>query len=166
VNKQNLHITKFQAATSLFARSVYVNSVQTGSRSKDMVLSLSQKSSSVKKTTMEKTASWETDSRSTTQHIPRLLWNKSLRHRVHARGQLVPVLSHMSPDPRSFTHFYKIHSSIILPCRPRVFLPSGFPITQKKVNKNSVVFETVMPVCMPISRAQTERSDWLAGSLF
>jgi hypothetical protein len=59
---------------------------------------------------MEETRSWKADSDSTSQEIPRLLWNPKIPYRVHKSPPLVPIPSQMLP-----THFHKIHFNIILP---------------------------------------------------
>jgi hypothetical protein len=62
---------------------------------------------------------WETNSRSTSQKIPRISWNLRVHYRVHKRPELLPILSQMNPVHTLPICFSKIHSDYTLPSTPR-----------------------------------------------
>jgi hypothetical protein len=64
---------------------------------------------------MEQSPSWESNSHSASQEIPRLLWKPKVHYRVHRSRQLAPVMILMNPVHTLPNYFSKIHSNIILP---------------------------------------------------
>jgi hypothetical protein len=67
---------------------------------------------------MDKSPTWEADSHSASQEIPRLLWNPKVHYRVHKSQQLVPVLCEMHPVHNFSPYVLQIYSNIILPFTP------------------------------------------------
>jgi len=63
---------------------------------------------------MEQSPSWEANSSSANQEIPRVLWNRKVHYRIHKHKPPVPVLSHKNQihDPRPT--FFNICFNIVL----------------------------------------------------
>jgi hypothetical protein len=64
---------------------------------------------------MEQSSSWETNSRSASQEIPRLLQNPKVHYRVHKGPPLDTILIQFHPAHILRPYFFKIHSDITLP---------------------------------------------------
>ena len=87
---------------------------------------------------MEHSPSWEADSSSASQEIPRILRNpkvhyrihKKVHYRIHKSPSPVPILSQINPIHGPPSHVLNIHFNIILPFVPgssRCSLALGFP---------------------------------------
>jgi hypothetical protein len=63
---------------------------------------------------MEQIPSWEANSFSTSQEIPRVLWNPKVPHRTHKRTPPLPILSQPDPVHTPTSLFLMIHLNIIL----------------------------------------------------
>jgi hypothetical protein len=67
---------------------------------------------------MEQSPSWEANSFSASQEIPRLLWNPKVHYRIYNSPPPVPILSQLSPVHVHPSHISKIHFDINLTSTP------------------------------------------------
>ena len=64
---------------------------------------------------MEQSPSWEANSFSASQEIPRISRNPKVHYRIHKRPPPVPILSQLDPVHASTSHFLKILLKIMAP---------------------------------------------------
>jgi hypothetical protein len=67
---------------------------------------------------MEQSLPSEGDSHSSSQEIPRRLWNPKGHYRIRMIPPLASILSHMHPIHILRLYFFKIHFNITLPTTP------------------------------------------------
>jgi hypothetical protein len=72
---------------------------------------------------MEQRPSWEANSFSDSQEIPRILWNAGVHYRLHKIPPPVPVLSQLNPVHSPLSRSWR--SILILSSHLRLGLPSG-----------------------------------------
>jgi hypothetical protein len=79
---------------------------------------------------MEQRPSWEANSFSASQEIPRILWNPEVHYGIHKSPPPVPILSQLNPvhapHPTSWRSILILSTHLRL-CLPSGRLPSGLP---------------------------------------
>jgi len=101
---------------------------------------------------MQLSPSWEADSHSASQEIPRLLWNPNVHYCVHKSPSLVLILSQMNPVHSFPSYFSNIHSELsssIRLCRLSGLFPSGFLTNFVSISHLSNASYMPRPSCSP-----------------
>jgi hypothetical protein len=116
-----------------------------------------------RKSTNSMSPSWEADSFSASQEIPRILWNPTVDYCIHKSPPHVPNLSQLNPIHASPSNFLKIHFNIMLPSTP------GFPTWSHSLRspyQNSVCTShfphAACPVHLILSSSPDEHNKCLA----
>jgi hypothetical protein len=79
---------------------------------------------------MDQTHSWEANRSSTSQEIPRILWNPKVHHRIYNSPPTVPLLSQIDPVQLPHPTCWRsilILSSTLTPVSSKWFLSLRFP---------------------------------------
>ena len=113
---------------------------------------------------MEHSPSWETNTFSASQEIPRILWNPKVHYRIHKCPSLVFILNQLDPVHNPTSYFLKIQINIFLPSTP------GSPkwsISFRFPHKNSVYASPLshtryMPRPSQSSRFYHQKNIWWA----
>jgi hypothetical protein len=75
---------------------------------------------------MEQSPSWEANRSSTSQEIPRILWNLKVNHRIQNNLPPVLILSQIDPLHALPFNLSKIRFNIIFPSTPWSFMWSPY----------------------------------------
>ena len=82
---------------------------------------------------IQQSASWEANTFSASQQIPRILWNPKVLYRIYNSQTPVPILSHINPVHAPPSHFLEIGLNIILLSMPG---SSYWPLSIKTLYKS------------------------------
>jgi len=86
--------------------------------------------SAILSSNIEHSPTWEANSSSGSQEIPRILWNQKCYYHLHNNVQNFPILNQICPVYLVTSSFLKIHFNIILPSlliSCRFLFPLYFP---------------------------------------
>ena len=83
---------------------------------------------------MQQSPSWKPNRFTSSQEIPRILWNPKFHHRIQKWPPTLPMLNQLEPAHSPTSHFLSIHFNIILPSTSgssKLFYLSRLPLSKE-----------------------------------
>jgi hypothetical protein len=105
---------------------------------------------------MKHSPSWEANHFSTSQEIPRILWNPKINYRIHKCPLSVTILSQINPDHAPTSHFLNIQLNIIFPSTP---WSSKWSLSLRFSHQNPVCTSPLTHICYIPCPSHTSRFD-------